>query len=417
MKVLIIGCGLGGLTAALSFAKNGCTVSIFERRKRLSPQGGSIMIRSGACSMLHRLGLQADLQAMSDRVPTTLVRSMQAGEVIKRYPVEVSESPAWGTTRQDLMHLLYGKVCEAGVDIRFGHFVVDIQDISRQKSPSIVLDNGEVIDGDIILVADGIKSRLRAKVLSLQPGTSEPEPIISDTTFYGFNVADADLRTHNGTARLIDQTDVNIWKGQDGYVVTRHNSKTEHVSFLYGVQSKTDQAELWDEEGNIDYVRQIFAESCSEVTIPLQIAESCCRWRLAEMPSIPTWRTRTGRIVLLGDSAHAMHPNAGQGYSQIVEDIAVLGFLIFDGMKGAPIPDITKTWQDIRKPRVERISSFSRWKSQWFSGELAAFTQSGGWGEDAGSFQHVLPAMDAEFQTSPFLKWVIEYDPPAEVIN
>ncbi|KAJ0425237.1 FAD/NAD(P)-binding domain-containing protein [Aspergillus carlsbadensis] len=413
MKVLIIGAGLGGLTAALAFAQHGHEVVVLERREQLSPQGGSIMIRSGACSTLHQLGLEAALEAMSDRVPTTLVRDMTSGEIIKRYPVEVSETPAWGTTRLDLMHLLYRKVVEAGVDVRFGHFVVDVHDNPGIERPFAELDGGQRIAGDMILVADGIKSRLRDKVISSSPGSYEP--IVSDTTFYGFNVAVSDLNQHEGTARLTSQTDVNIWKGKCGYVVTRHNSKTQHVSFLYGVQSPTDQKELWDEDGDIEYVRRIFEGSCTELTIPLQIAQSCDRWRLAEMPRIPRWRTETGRVILLGDSAHAMHPNAGQGYSQIVEDIAVLRFLIHDNdMKGRPLPEITKIWQDIRKPRVERISGFSNWKTQWFSGELAAFTQAGNWGEDARSLKEIAPNMDAPFESAAFLKWVLDFDAPAE---
>ncbi|KAL3456693.1 FAD/NAD(P)-binding domain-containing protein [Aspergillus heterothallicus] len=417
MKVLIIGAGLGGLTAALSFATHGHEVLILERRKSLSPQGGSIMIRSGACSMLHRLGLEADLEAMSDRVPKTLVRSMQTGEVIKQYPVEVSNTPAWGTTRQDLMHLLYKKVCEIGVDVRFGHFVADIHDEMGKERPSVELDDGQPIQADIVLVADGIKSRLRKKILSPLHSYVSSEPIVSDTTFYGFNVAVSDLEKHVGTSRLTDHTDVNIWKGTCGYAVTRHNSKTEHVSLLYGVQLETDQQDLWDEDGDIDYVRRVFNDACSEITIPLRITESCDRWRLAEMPRIPSWKTECGRIILLGDSAHAMHPNAGQGYSQIVEDIAVLSFLIDDvnGMKGASLPDITAIWQDIRKPRVERISNFSSWKTQWFSGELAAFTQTGGdWGEDARSLEVVSPKINASFETSAFLKWALDFDAPLE---
>jgi salicylate hydroxylase len=160
MKVLIIGAGLGGLTAALAFAQHGHEVVVLERRKELSPQGGSIMIRSGACSTLHTLGLEANLEAMSDRVPTTLVRDAKTGEIIKRYPVEVSDTPAWGTTRQDLMNLLYRKAVEAGVDVRFGYFVADVLDEPGTERPFAELDRGQHIDADMILVADGIKSFL-----------------------------------------------------------------------------------------------------------------------------------------------------------------------------------------------------------------------------------------------------------------
>lgn len=60
------------------------------------------------------------------------------------------------------------------------------------------------------------------------------------------------------------------------------------------------------------YVRKCFEGSCPELVAVLKLATACDRWKVAEMPDLPRWTSRQGGIVLLGDAAHAMQPNAAQ---------------------------------------------------------------------------------------------------------
>lgn len=137
------------------------------------------------------------------------------------------------------------------------------------------------------------------------------------------------------------------------------------------------------------------------------------------MPDLPRWTSKSGRIVLLGDSAHAMHPNAAQGFSQIIEDIGVLEFLIArDTRPVSNIPSITMAWQQIRKPRVERIKEYAKYNTQiYLSGKLPRPPPQGAGMVNVKSLRHVTSRADAKFASSEFVKWTLDFDAVGEVIE
>ena len=85
MRIIIIGAGLGGLTAAYVFARNGKhTVTVLERNKDLSPQGSGLNTRPSASRLLHQWDLEADMVAISDSTPTVLLRDLKDGKLAMR---------------------------------------------------------------------------------------------------------------------------------------------------------------------------------------------------------------------------------------------------------------------------------------------------------------------------------------------
>jgi salicylate hydroxylase len=67
-----------------------------------------------------------------------------------------------------------------------------------------------------------------------------------------------------------------------------------------------------------------------------------------------------GRLVLIGDAAHAMTPYQGQGSTQAIEDAEGLSLLLQDNVKSADIPAILKEWESVRRPRASQIQGHSR---------------------------------------------------------
>lgn len=146
------------------------------------------------------------------------------------------------------------------------------------------------------------------------------------------------------------------------------------------------------------------------------------------MPDLPRWTSPNGRTVLLGDSAHAMQPNAaqvrmqrelshryaftdnGQGLSQIIEDIGVLNILL-KSAPDLPISTITELWEQLRKPRAERIKGFAAWNTNMFLGkkdnqppppENAA--------KQWKAFNELKPDPNAPFNAPSFFKWAHDFD-------
>jgi salicylate hydroxylase len=110
-----------------------------------------------------------------------------------------------------------------------------------------------------------------------------------------------------------------------------------------------------------------------------------------------------------------MHPNAAQGFSQIIEDIGVLEYLISqDADAISNMPMITSRWQQIRKTRVERIKAWAKHNSYMFIGQPATGTnRADKW--RIKSLKNTKPDMNADFSTSAFLKWTQDYDAIGEV--
>jgi len=405
MKMIIVGAGLGGLSAALCFARRGYDVQVFEQRSDLSPQGNGINVRPGASRIMHRWGLHDDLRRISDPTPTVVLRALRSGRVATRSVlVDGSEHPDWGTMRDALILLLYKRASQAGARITFSAPVADVREAPRKAW--VWLKDGSQHEADLVLAADGIRSRIRASILSdVQTST---DPILSDATIYGIKLGAASLVDNPDTRRLVDDVNINTWMGHGCFVVTRWNSKLQTFGGQFGIKAHTDQRGMWDERGDIAYVRGLFADSCTDITAALDWAQSCDRWKLAEMPDLPRWTSKGGRILLLGDSAHAMFPNAAQGFSQTVEDIGVLDYLLsLESDPGTEVPKVAQNWQHIRRPRVERIRDYARWNTQLFLGEPLA----GRYDEEKStvkSLKDTVPDMHAPFHSKRFVSNTLE---------
>ncbi|UKZ79634.1 hypothetical protein TrVFT333_007394 [Trichoderma virens FT-333] len=403
MKVIIIGAGLGGLTAAYAFAKSGHDVLVLERSPKLNPTGGGISIRPSASRVIQSWGLQPVLEQICDRSPSVTYRELNTGE-IRTTVVDAPEHADLGSTRRAFVKLLHHQAVQAGAQIRCSANVAKVSD--DETKATVTLESGEELVCDLLVAADGIKSHTRRTVLSDLGPAEKWDPIVDHTTFYSFDMAAAELTDNPSSMKLTENSNITTWKGEGGFAVTRYSSKFGRIGLLFAIQGDTDQKGLWDEKGDIEFVRRFFKDACSDMIKALGIAKTCDRWRVAEVPDLPRWSSQAGRIVLLGDAAHAMHPNAAQGYSAIIEDIGVLQFL-FSAVSSASVPQIVNAWQAICKPRGERVKAFSRWNTKHLSGRTEHAI---GVSHADSVLEKIVPDKNAEFSSLEFWKWNVEYD-------
>lgn len=466
MKIIIIGAGLGGLAAALRLAMLDHEVVVLEEHASLSPRGGSLSTRPGASRVLASWGLEADLDRIAIRTEGIVMRDLVTGVITSGTDEksasqsnnkehgnnadaagtsEKTPAPHWGTTREQLIQLFYDKAVEHGAAVHFECSVVNVsdedesgddRDVGQPARVQIILADGARLSADLVLVADGIRSQLREVVLKDLVGQSAllPDlsfvPVVSDITGYGFMLPAALLRESGLTSDLMDNVCSNVWMSgyisDDGdrietesrnvFAVSRYSPRSESVAILCHTidpEHNSAQETLWDDRGDMAYIRETFRGSCPAITTALDMAESCDRWRLAELPVLPRWTSRRGMVALLGDSAHAMHPSAGQGFSQIVEDVEVLAELLQrTGDVPGEVVEITKRWERIRRPRVDKIQEYSRWTTAQISQRVSSRRA-----------QTVKPKVkddgrrDAgdEFRDAAFLQWSLDYDVKKEV--
>ncbi|MCJ1447903.1 MAG: hypothetical protein MMC23_008415 [Stictis urceolatum] len=92
----------------------------------------------------------------------------------------------------------------------------------------------------------------------------------------------------------------------------------------------------------------------------LEHIEKPTKWLLADLPPLRRWSSASGKIVLVGDAAHAMLPFLAQGAAQAIESSAVLAICLARVSIAEAIPEAISAYEAIRKPRVKRISFASR---------------------------------------------------------
>ena len=414
LRIAIVGAGLGGSAAAVCFARLGHQVTVFEQRETLNPAGGGISIRPSAARCLLSWGLGPNFDAKADVSPATVLRDLKTGKIATRnVAIDTSDYPDWGTTREETLRILYDKAVAAGANMRFG---VDVQDVREDaERVTLVLRTGETVATDLLLAADGIRSRLRPKILSGIRTTFEP--CVSSITLYSTRVDGDSLKQDPVTKSMCETSDLTVWMGAGKFVVGRWNHKLDAYGYLFGIQEATDQKGLWDEDGDIEHVRKAFSASCPALRTALTLSSKCDRWKLAEMPDLERWTSKGGRMLLLGDSAHGMLPNAAQGFSQIIEDIAALEYLL-QKRPQLSISEATHFWQQFRKPRVDRIKEFAAWNTKVFldvdNYYLAAAKNQKGSG-NIKSMKGIPGDRDAPLWTGKFLKWTQDYDVVGEV--
>lgn len=99
-----------------------------------------------------------------------------------------------------------------------------------------------------------------------------------------------------------------------------------------------------------------------------------------------------------------------QGLSQIIEDIGVLQTLLFS-YPYLDISVISRFWEDIRKPRVERIKSYAAWNTQMFLGKKDRAASHSKYADtDWESIKNIEPNSAADFNSPAFFKWAHDYD-------
>ena len=111
----------------------------------------------------------------------------------------------------------------------------------------------------------------------------------------------------------------------------------------------------WNMPGDVEEMRKLFAGFCETVRTLFGLAERCAKWATGELPPLSTWKSATGKAVLIGDVAHAATPHAAQGGAQALEDAAVLGECHSRVETRNDLHKAVAAYEAIRKPRCERV--------------------------------------------------------------
>jgi 2-polyprenyl-6-methoxyphenol hydroxylase-like FAD-dependent oxidoreductase len=344
-QVIVIGGGIGGLATAIAFSGKGWDVSVYEASPELRPIGKGIWVPINAMQVLERLGLAAyvaetgwPLQLVELRTASgTLLSTIKLNEMTERYGHSIIS-----ILRADLVNIL-AKVLAPQV-LRLGSEFTHFTEESNQVR--VHFKDGSEETADLLVGADGIHSRVREQMF---PGVTLRYS--GQTCFRGISAfaLPADLAS----------TCCEIWGGRNRFGFSAVGPR--HVYWFAPQLSPPGLEDSIDlRMGHLLNSYREFPSPIPEI-LAASNAKDTIRTDLFDFPPISSWSRNN--VVLLGDAAHAMTPNLGQGGAQAIEDSFVLAEQF---EKADSITQALNSYERIRMPRVKWIVN-----TAWSLGQLA----------------------------------------------
>ncbi|KAF9599966.1 hypothetical protein IFM89_002001 [Coptis chinensis] len=307
LRVLVAGGGIGGLVFALAAKNKGFDVLVFEKDlSAIRGEGqyrGPIQIQSNALAALEAIDMEVAEEVMTNGCIT--------GDRINGLCDGISGT--WVISRMTLQQILAKAVGEDSIMNESN--VVNFEDDG--KKVTVILENGQRYEGDLLVGADGIRSKVRKNLFGPK------EPSYSGYTCYS-GIADfippdietVGYRVFLGHKQYFVSSDVGAGKMQ-WYAF--HEEAPGGVDAPNGVRVRCD-GDDYDGDGQKERLLEIFGSWCDNVVDLLQATNEDAILRRDIYDHIPIFTWGKGRVTLLGDSVHAMQPNMGQGGCMAIED-------------------------------------------------------------------------------------------------
>jgi salicylate hydroxylase len=352
MRVIIIGAGIGGLTAALTLRRAGIEVEVFEQAAVLREIGAGIQISPNASRVLGRLGLANSMREYGVRPLAVQIRRWDDGRILARQLLgdeceRIFGAPYYHFHRAELLDLLAAAL--PSQVIRLDHRCIALRQYSDRIE--VKFHNGAAADADLVVGADGIHSTVRELIL----GAESPR--------FSGHVAYRGLVPAERLAHLELEINSSSWWGPGHHFVHYFvGAGARYVNWVAIIPGEW-RIESWTEPGEVADALREFAGWHPQVTTIIEAAASTNRWALYDRDPLTRWTA--GRAVLLGDAAHAMLPYMAQGAVQAIEDAAVLARCLEQaGQHG--LPAALDRYEYMRKPRATRCQEGSRLNGEMY---------------------------------------------------
>jgi len=367
MDVIVVGGGIAGMCAAIALRKAGHRVRLFERASTATAFGAGVVIGYNASKVLTAW----DFDYAANRIDVAEEFLMVKGdtfEELMRFDPKEYEQMAQGhrqyyAHRIDLQEALVRMATRDDGDgppvkIMFGLSVASY----GADEGTITLEDETTHTADLVIAADGVHSVAPKYVL----GNIDYETAHTGTTIIRFMLPSADILSDPKTAGLIKNNGRFSWfVGPDRERWLLQYPVRNNTEQNYGMYSRVNN------EHDVD--AQIFRFKCDRNSLKRELdgfndsilalvpktSEIMPIWKLPERPPLPAWSK--GKLVVIGDAAHPMLPNQGQGAGMCIEDAGGL-YVLFSQMSDispSQIADRLRLFTSLRRPRASVVQLLS----------------------------------------------------------
>lgn len=334
-KIIIIGGGIGGLMTAIALNKKGISSTIFERGKSFDANGAALSLWGNATSILDKFGLLAKLMPYGN-VLNEIRTITSNGKTLKTIRLKKLEEkthfPSIVLLRSDLQKELLNAIPSS--QIQFNKQFIKIE--NNTNSITVYFADGTFETCNAVIFADGIHSLARQSIFNLPPAE------------YAGRIS----------WRGIAKFDNNIFVGCTNFEIFGKGRRVgifplpNNTAYWYAAVNMSEQ-EADKQERTIECVLSLF----KNWTEPVNSVINNTKEERLILTKLNYSRNITklvdGNMALLGDAAHPMTPDLGQGACQAIEDAYVLAECL---SQNRPIAENLKDYENKRLQRVKSIA-------------------------------------------------------------
>ena len=349
--ILIVGGGLGGLTTALALSRRGLTARVLEGAPEFGAIGYGIQFGPNVFHVFDRLGLMDRVLAVSDSPAAVLMWDALDGKELVRIPTGASlrarfKYPYIIVHRIDLHNVLLDACRRSdAVELVADAMVTGFQD--RGDGVAVTTANGRTFFGPALVAADGIRSLFQQKLIR---DSERPVGYVALRTIVPMAEVKADVPRDN----------VVLWGGPGCHIVhypLRHGTEFNIVA-VFRTSTYAEKGEAASYRAELE---QTYANLHPAMRVLIGMMDF--RWRRSVSDRDPVRHWHHGRIVLLGDAAHAPLQSLAQGAGMAIEDGLCLGELIHAA--NDDFPTAFRCFETLRLTRTARVQLESRAIWDW----------------------------------------------------
>ena len=348
LKVIVVGAGLGGLTAAAALSKRGIEVTLLEQASQLGEIGAGVQLAPNAMKVLRALGLEKKAAEVGFEPDAHVVRNWNDSEVLAYTPYKgvlsnVFGAAYYGYHRADLHGILRSAVPSDA--FRLSAKCVGVRDHADRAV--VTLADGTELEADAVIGADGIHSAVRGSLF----GAEAPR-------FTG----NACWRGMTQTSALppgLIEPNMTVWFGPGASVVYYYNRGGSVVNWVAAFESDHWAAESWNAQGDRDEMLARFADWHPTIVSLLSNSDQYLKWGLFDRDPLLQWSK--GRATLMGDACHPMMPYLAHGACMAIED----GYSVADAIHTGrdDVVSALKGYEKQRRDRTARVQLLARARS------------------------------------------------------